>query len=63
MIDFNINASSSKGLTQNSYSFMWGHFFNDDELESVSRYQTSPFEDDFYKYLFKTNYPAGTVLI
>lgn len=53
--DFNINSGSSTGYSQNSYSFMWGLFFNDNELESIRKYQTSPFEDDFYKYMFKTD--------
>jgi hypothetical protein len=53
--DFNINSGSSSGIIQNTYSFMWGSFFDEHELESIERYQTSPFEDDFYKYLLKTN--------
>ena len=53
--EFNINSGSSSGFTHNTYSFMWGQFFNDNELESIKRYQTSPFEDDFYMYLIKSS--------
>jgi hypothetical protein len=53
--EFNFNSGSSSGFTQNTYSFMWGQFFNDIELESIKRYQTSPFEDDFYRYLIRSS--------
>ena len=53
--DFNNNSGSSTGLIQYSYSFMWGLFFEEYELESIKRYQTSPFEDDFYRYLIKSS--------
>jgi|ERR1035437_368218 hypothetical protein len=36
----------------NHPSFMWGQFFNEEELESINIYQQSPFDNDFYKYLF-----------
>lgn len=53
--DFHVYSSSSTGLTQNTYSFMWGHFFNESEMESILRYQNLPFNEDFYKYLIKSN--------
>ena len=61
MIDFNINASSSKGLTQYTYSFMWGQFFYVDEPESIHIYQTSRLDDGFNKFQFKTNFPFSIV--
>lgn len=51
----NINSGSSSGLIQNTYSFMWGTFFDEHERESIARYQTFPFEDDFYRYLIKSS--------
>ena len=53
--DFNNNSGSSTGLIQYSYSFMWGLYFEEYELESIKRYQASPFEDDFYSYLIKSS--------
>ncbi len=35
---------------------MWGRFFKDNEHESIYRYQSSPFNDDFYRYFIKSNY-------
>lgn len=40
------------GFPSNHPSFMWGQFFNEEELESINIYQQSPFDNDFYKYLF-----------
>lgn len=53
--DFLASSGSSTGLIQNPYSFMWGQFFNEQELESIVRYHNSPFDDDFYKYLIYSN--------
>jgi len=64
--DFNLSSCSSTEITQNSYPFMWGLFFNDNELRSIEKYQSIPFDKDFYSYLinnpkfedgFKNNTP------
>lgn len=49
--DFNLDSVSSTGSFKKSYSFMWGLFFNDVELNSIKSYQASPFDKDFYRYL------------
>jgi hypothetical protein len=65
---FNINNYTSSPALSNSFlnsgssntsssifpSFMWGQFFEKWELESMIRYQQSPFDSDFYKSLIKT---------
>ncbi len=57
--EFNINSGSSSGFTQNTYSFMWGSFFDESELDSIKRYMTAPFEDDFYRYLIRSSQSAS----
>lgn len=52
-IEFNPDLGSSVGSSKETYSFMWSHFFNSKELESIRNYQTSPFNNDFYRYLAK----------
>jgi hypothetical protein len=66
---FNINYSSSSLAQSNSFlnsgsscssinsmfpSFMWGQFFDKSDIESIIRYQQSPFDEDFYKSLIQT---------
>jgi hypothetical protein len=53
--EFNVNSGSSTGLIQNTYSLMWGSFFHEQDLESIRKYQSSPFADDFYSYLIKSS--------
>jgi len=48
------NSFSSSGSTTNYPSFMWGPFLNDKEVESITNYYQSPFDNDFYKHLFST---------
>jgi hypothetical protein len=49
--EFNPDISSSVGSSKETYSFMWSHFFNDKELESIRSYQAAPFDNDFYMHL------------
>lgn len=57
------NSSSSSPIQSNSFlnfsntslpSFMWGQFFEKKDVESIIRYQQSPFNQDFYSSLIKT---------
>lgn len=50
-IEFDPSTCSSTGLTVNSYSFMWGQFLEDNEVASIEKYISVPFEDDLYNYL------------
>lgn len=52
--EFDPDLGSSAGSNQNKYSFMWGEFFNENELESIKSYQFAPFQDDFYMHLVNT---------
>lgn len=38
----------------NTYSFMWGQNFTQDDLLSIKLYQISPFDKDFYTYVVQT---------
>lgn len=38
----------------NTHSFMWGHFYNQNDQLSINLYQVSPFEKDFYTYVVQT---------
>lgn len=49
--EFDPDLGSSAGSIQNKYSFMWGEFFNEKELESIRSYQFAPFQNDFYMHL------------
>lgn len=49
--EFNPDLSSSAGSSKETYSFMWGSFFNEMEMGSIRNYQAAPFENDFYKHL------------
>lgn len=58
--DFNLDSVSSTGSIKNTYSFIWGSFFNEMELDSIKSYQSSPFDSDFYKFLSRrVNLSAG----
>ena len=58
--EFNPEISSSAGRSKKTYSFMWGSFFNEMEMDSIRSYQTAPFETDFYKFLVgKVNSRSG----
>jgi hypothetical protein len=46
-----LNSNSSNTLFP---SFMWGQFFEKNDIESIIRYQQSPFDSDFYKSLIQT---------
>lgn len=49
--EFNPDLGSSVGRSKETYSFMWGSFFNEMEMYSIRNYQAAPFENDFYKHL------------
>jgi hypothetical protein len=46
--------SASSGFSQVSPPFMWGHLFDDKDIESITNYQNSQFDSDFYKTLITT---------
>lgn len=54
---FSSSASSSSGngvsagFSHVSSPFMWGLFFDEKDIESITTYQNSPFDSDFYKHL------------
>jgi hypothetical protein len=54
---FNSSASSgsgnsaSFGFSHVSFPFMWGQFFDKNDIQSITNYTNSPFESDFYKHL------------
>jgi hypothetical protein len=59
---FNNNFSSSSPVQSKSFlnssntslpPFMWGQFFEKKDVESIIRYQQSPFNQDFYSSLIK----------
>lgn len=43
-------SGTSSGVFQSSYSFMWGKFPEQD-IRSILKYQSVPYEDDFYRYV------------
>ena len=45
------NSNSSNGTP----SFMWCRFFTPEEVNSLSRYKQSPFNDDFYSHVIKSS--------
>jgi hypothetical protein len=53
-----ITTNSNNSFINNSYtgtsSFMWCSFFTPVEMTSISRYQQSPFSDDFYSHVIRT---------
>lgn len=53
--DNNINFSLSNN-TMNNHSFMWCEKMTHNEIQSITRYIESPFNDDFYTYVIKSYY-------
>ena len=50
--DFNLRSCSSTQIIQNSFfPFMWGILFNENEQKSIEKYQSIPFDKDFYSCL------------
>lgn len=47
-------ATSIAGFISEHPSFMWGQLYNDEEIKSIMRYKHSPFDNDFYSYLFNS---------
>ena len=56
-VTFNSSAasfSSSESFSQFPSPFMWGQFFDEKDIESITNYQNLPFDSDFYKTLTST---------